>query len=187
MSVTRLSFWSALNLLKELPSIIPAAMHLNFLTLRLYRFMLLPAEQASLFSSFLTVLLVNSSCCSWLQCGLVCIVLCNCCLTTFFVEPGWLLLSAVSNLFPSCSVPVRIDVGIWRSIVKEFRKASGEWFSNLLWSQLLDIKPALHWFECFVACAETYAYVGCDMEVVGVHVSAWRISVHRSQHDQSRS
>ena len=51
--------------------------------------MLLTAKQVAFFSP----LLVNSTSYSWLQCGLVCIVLLNCCLATFFVEPSWLLLS----------------------------------------------------------------------------------------------
>ena len=51
------------------------------------------------------------------------------------------LTSAVYDIqpFPSSSVqgvgnvlPLRIDVGIWRSIVKELRKANGERFGNLL-------------------------------------------------------
>ena len=69
-------------------------------------------------SFLLAVLLVNSTSCSWLQCGLVCIVLLNCCLAPFFAEPCWLLLSTISNLFLSSSVqgvgnvlPQRIDVG----------------------------------------------------------------------------
>ena len=40
------------NHLKEFPSIIHAAMHLNFLALRLYKFMLLPAEQVAFFLLF---------------------------------------------------------------------------------------------------------------------------------------
>ena len=65
---------------------------------------------------------------------------------TFF--PG-----AVCKECPLLSL--RIYVGIWRTIVKEFRKTSGERFSNLLWSQLLDIKPALHWFTWVFVCAKT--------------------------------
>ena len=44
------SFRHTLNLLKKFPSVIPAAMHLNFLTLRLYKFMLFPEKQVTLFS-----------------------------------------------------------------------------------------------------------------------------------------
>ena len=50
-----------------------------------------------------------------------------------------MLTSAVYDIQPSCSVQgvsnvlsLRIDVGIWRSIVNEFRKANGERFGNLL-------------------------------------------------------
>ena len=92
--------------LKEFPNIIPAAMHLNFLALRLYKFMPLPTKQVAFFSPLLAVLLVNSTSCSCLQCGLVCVVLLNCCLATFIVEPCWILLSTISNLFPSNSVQV---------------------------------------------------------------------------------
>ena len=144
----------------------------------------------------LAVLLVNSTSCSWLQCGLVCVVLLNCCLATFILEPSWLLLSTIPNLLPSSSVqgvgnefPLRIDVGIWRSIVKEFRKANGEQFGNLLWTQLLDIKSTLHWFTSVVVCAETCADLGCDKEVVGVDVGVKCLKCsyvnHLSQHDQS--
>ena len=69
--------------------------------------------------------IVNSSSCSRLQCGLVCIVI---------------------QAFLSCSVegvsnvlPLRIDGGIWWNIVKKFQKAS-----NLSRSYLLDITPAQH-------------------------------------------
>ena len=42
------------NHLKEFPSIIPTAMHLNFLVLRLYKFMLLPAKQVAFFPTTTT-------------------------------------------------------------------------------------------------------------------------------------
>ena len=58
-------------------------MHLNFLALRFYKFMLLPAKQVAHFSSLLTVLLVNSTSFSWLQCDLLCIGLLNYCLATY--------------------------------------------------------------------------------------------------------
>ena len=45
-----------LNFLKEFPSIISAATRLNFLALRLYKFMLLPARHVALFSPLLAVL-----------------------------------------------------------------------------------------------------------------------------------
>ena len=57
---------------------------------------------------------------------------------TFIVEQCWLL-QGVNNM-----LSLRIDVGICRWIVKEFRKASGGRISNFLWLQLLDIKPTLH-------------------------------------------
>ena len=66
MSVTMLPSWSlqkeGLDLnpssfpLKEFPSIISAAMHLNFLAFRLQKYMLLPAKQVALFSPLLAVL-----------------------------------------------------------------------------------------------------------------------------------
>ena len=135
----------------------PAFMHLNFLALRLYKFILLPAKQVALFSPLLAILLVNSTSCSWLQCGLVCVVLLNCCLATFIVEPSWLLLSTVSNLFPSSSVqgvgdvfPLRIDVWIWRSIVKKLRKANGEQFGNLSENIICIIRASYEGAKCRV-------------------------------------
>ena len=107
----------------------PAAIHLNSLTLRLYKFMLLPAELASLFSALLVVLSANSSTCIWYQCGLVCIAFLNCYLVTFFVEPCWLLLSAVCNLISTYCVqgvsnvlPLRINVGSWEASLSSYER-----------------------------------------------------------------
>ena len=112
----------------------------NFFTLRLYKFMLLPAEQASLFSLLLAVLLANGSSCSWHQCGLVSFSSIAACLHSSSNHVDFCCLRSEA----SCSVQVvrnvlahRIDIFIWRSIEKEFRKPSGDRFS--WWKSVMKI------------------------------------------------
>ena len=61
--------------------------------------MLHPAKQVALFSPLLTVLLVNCSSCSWLQCGQVCVILLNCWLTSLRCTDLHMLLSSLECWF----------------------------------------------------------------------------------------
>ena len=96
--------------------------------------------------------------CSWLQCGLVCVILLNCCLATLIVEPSWLLLSTISNLssaavcrewamYCHCVLTSGSGRASWRSYERRMENNSAFFCERSFWTSSMlctDLNVMLH-------------------------------------------